>query len=447
MSEPAGRHAPAVGAVRGPHLPGVDQRELSTGLRVLAARRTGVPKVETRLRIPVVGTRTTGDGARERLLADTLPAGTTERSSLLLAQDLQRLGASMRAGMTSDELVVSGSVLSENLGSFLALLAEVLDAAAFPDDEVTVAQGRAAQEVTIARSQPTVMAGDALVQRLYGKHPYGRGLPAAQSFEAVTPIVLRRAHAGRIVPAGAVLVLVGDIRTDTALDEAAAILTRWSRSGKRPELKPPSPPSPSPTLLLDRPGSVQTNIRLGGAAVPRDHPDHPRVQIANMVFGGYFTSRLVTNLREEKGYSYSPRSSISHRLQASQLTVAAEVATEVTVAALLEIRYELARMAAGRIDEGELAAAQRYLIGTLALATQTQAGLASQVSALAAAGLNMNFLVDYPRQLEQVTADDVLDAGLRYLGPRGLQTVLVGRADAVQRQLESIDAVEVKDAS
>jgi predicted Zn-dependent peptidase len=435
---------PAVGETQPPHLPGVAERELPTGLRAFVARRAAVPKVELRLRIPIIATRTTGDGARERLLADTLTAGTSQRSSLALAQELQRLGASMRAGLSSDELVVSGSVLTANLPPYLELLAEVLTDAAFPDDEVEIAQGRGAQEVTLARSQPTVIAQYALAERLYAKHPYGRGLPAPSSFTSVSSVVLRRAHAGRVVPQGSTLVLVGDVRTEAALAVVEEVLGRWDRSGKAADLKAPPLPDPSSTLLLDRAGSVQTNIRLGGAAVPRDHPDHARLQVANMVFGGYFTSRLVANIREDKGFSYSPRSSVTHRLRASQLTVAAEVATEVTVPALLEIRYELARMAAGRVSEDELRAAQRYIVGTLALATQTQAGLATQLSVLAAAGLGINFLTEYPRQIEQVTADDILDAALRYLGPRGLQTVLLGEAHAVRRQLESLDQVEVR---
>ena len=437
---------PAVGDVHAPHLPGVVERELPTGLRTLVARRAGVPKVELRLRVPIIATRTTGDGARERLLAETLTEGTSERSSLALAQELQRLGATLRAGLSSDELVVSGSVLAAHLRDYLALVAEVLTDAVFADDEVAVAQGRAAQEVTLARSQPTVIVQYALTERLYGKHPYGWGLPAAASFGAVTPQVLRRSHATRVVPQGSTLVLVGDVRIESALSVVEDALGPWDRSGKVAELKAPPLPEPSSTLLLDRPASVQTNIRLGGAVVPRDHPDHARLQVANMVFGGYFTSRLVANIREDKGFSYSPRSSITHRLRASQLTVAAEVATEVTVPALLEIRYELARMAAGRVSADELAAAQRHIVGTLALATQTQAGLASQLSVLAAAGLEPAFLTEYPRQIEHVTADDILDTGLRYLGPRGLQTVLLGRADALQRQLESLDQVEVRSA-
>mgnify|MGYP000153171865 CR=1 FL=1 len=432
-----------VGPVRTPELPAVAERKLSTGLSMVAASRPGVPRVEMRLRIPFGSTRATGDGARERLLADTLTSGTADRSALLLAQELQGLGASLRAHVTSEELLVSGSCLAETAVPYLEMVAEVLRSAAYDDDEVTVAKGRAAQEATIVRSQPTVMASDALVGRMYGKHVYGRGTPPASSYREITPLALRRVHASRVVPTGSSIVLVGDQRPAELLELAYGALGGWAGDGPAGGLKPPTAPAPAPTLLVDRPGSVQSNIRLGGFAVGRAHPDHARLQVANITFGGYFSSRLVANLREQKGFSYSPRSSIGHRRLASELTVAAEVSTDVTVPALLEIRYELARMAAGTLSGAELDSAKRYLVGTLALATQTQSGLASYLSAITADGLTIAYLADYPRAVEGVTVDDVQDAALRYLGPRGLQTVIVGDASLVERPLAALDELEI----
>ncbi|MEY2475974.1 MAG: zinc protease [Actinomycetota bacterium] len=437
---------PFVAPVRTPDLPAVAERKLNTGLGMVAASRPGVPRVEVRLRVPFGSARPTGDGARERLLADTVTAGTAEHSALALAQELQRLGASLRAHATSEELLVSGSCLVETAVPFLELIDEVLRTADYADEEVTVAKGRAAQEATIVRSQPTVMASDALVDRLYGKHPYGRGTPPASSYAGISPLALRKVHAARVVPAGSTIVLVGDMRPHELLEMAAGALGRWKGDGPASGLKAPAPPAPGPTLLVDRPGSVQSNIRLGGMAVGRAHPDHARVQVANIVFGGYFSSRLVANLRENKGFSYSPRSSIGHRRLASELTVAAEVATEVTVPALLEIRYELARMAAGTLSTAELDSAKRYLVGTLALATQTQSGLASYLSAITADGLTIDYLATYPSAVEAVTVDDVMDASLRFLGPRGLQTVIVGDASTVERPLGALDELELTPA-
>jgi predicted Zn-dependent peptidase len=435
---------PAVDEERLPEVPDVAERTLANGLRVLAVKRGDVPRVELRMRIPLVPARAAGDGARERLLSETIASGTASRTSLAIAEELQALGGGLRAGASSDELVISGSCLAESLGSYLDLLDEVLEDAVYDDDEVAVAQGRLAQEITILRSQPTVTVSDALHARIYGKHPYGRGLPAPEAFASVGPVALRRLHANRVVPNGTVLVVVGDVRTTKALDEAERALGPWVGEGATATGKGPAAPSPKPTLLIDRPGSVQTNIRMGGPVVGRRDPDHPRIQVANMIFGGYFSSRLMANIREDKGYSYSPRSAITHHRHASHLTVAADVGSEVTIPALLEVRYELARMATGSLKADELAAAKRYVVGTLALATQTQAGLASWLSAIVADGLTVEFLRDYPQSVDAVTSDEVTDAALHYLGPRGLQTVLVGEAAGIQRQLEALDAVEVQ---
>ena len=435
-----------VGPVRVPDIPAVAERTLGNGLSVLAATRPGVPRVELRLRLPFGSSRPTGDGARERLLADGLTSGTSERTALALAQELQRLGASVRASVSAEELVLIGSCLASTAAPFMALVSEVVRDAVYDDEEIKVAKGRAAQEATIVRSQPTVMAQDALLSRLYGKHPYGRSVPPAESYAAITPLALRRLHASRVVPAHAGLVLVGAQRPHELLELAQTGLGEWTGEGPAGVLKAPPPPEPAPTLLVDRPGSVQSNIRLGGPAVGRAHADHARLQVANIVFGGYFSSRLVANLREDKGYSYSPRSSVAHRRQASELVVAAEVATDVTVPALLEMRYELARMAAGTLAQPELDGAKRYLVGTLALATQTQSGLASYLSTITADGLTVDHLVNYPRAVEGVTVDDVQDAALRYLGPRGMHTVLVGDAALVERQLAALDDLEIRPA-
>jgi predicted Zn-dependent peptidase len=164
--------------------------------------------------------------------------------------------------------------------------------------------------------------------------------------------------------------------------------------------------------------------------------------MANMIFGGYFSSRLVENIRENKGYTYSPRSGIEHQLVASIFNVSADVGTEVTAPALLEIRYELGRMATLPVESDELEAAKRYLIGTTALSTQTQSGLANYLFALTLGGLGFDYLRELPKRLNAVTVDDVRDAAATYLAPQRLPTVILGDAKAVRESLETLDEVE-----
>ena len=424
-----------------PRTPTVASRELASGLDVMAVRRSNVPRVEVRLRIPT-GTSRPGDGARERLLAATLTSGTSESDSVGLAERLQRVGGGLDASAGVEEVVLGGSALANRLPEYLDLLGEVLIDAQYPAVEVEVHQGRIKQELTILRSQPTVLAQHALLGRMYPKHPYGRGLPDPDAVDAVNAASLKRWHRKRVVPAGATLVLVGDFKPESALDKVAGALAEWTGADRAPGVPALGAIEPGPTEFVDRPGAVQTNIRLGGPALDRTHPDYAALSVANLIFGGYFSSRLVTNIREDKGYSYSPRSSIEHRQRGSQLVVAAEVATNVTVPALAEIRHELTAMTNALVGERELEAGKRYLVGTIALSIQTQAGLASTLASLAAYGLGVEYLRDHPKRIEQVTAEQVRASAQEFLAVDRLVTVLVGDAHIIQGAVQALDELD-----
>jgi zinc protease len=193
---------------------------------------------------------------------------------------------------------------------------------------------------------------------------------------------------------------------------------------------------------VDRPGSVQASIRLGGPAVPRDAPDYPALQLANLVYGGYFSSRLVENIREDKGYTYGPHSRISHSAVGSRLVVDADVATEVTAPALLEVWYELGRMATLPIKPEELENVRQYAVGSLALSISTQAGLASTLSALIGVGLGLDWLREHPLRLAQVTLEETFAAARAYLAPSGMVAVVLGEASAIADPLAALGPVE-----
>ncbi|EQD29669.1 peptidase M16 domain-containing protein, partial [mine drainage metagenome] len=156
---------------------------------------------------------------------------------------------------------------------------------------------------------------------------------------------------------------------------------------------------------------------LGGPAPTRSDPQWPATALANLIFGGLFASRLVENLRERHGYTYSPRSAVRHGRAGSSLLVEADVATEATASALLETRYELGRIALGGVTEGELEAARRYAIGSFTFMTATQSGLAETLSALSIAGLPPGYLKSYPASLAKTTRAEVETAARRYLAP------------------------------
>jgi predicted Zn-dependent peptidase len=195
-------------------------------------------------------------------------------------------------------------------------------------------------------------------------------------------------------------------------------------------------------LLIDRPGSVQTTIRMAGPAPARTSPDYAAVSLANMVFGGYFSSRWTANIREDKGYTYGGHSVFEHPPAGSRITVSVDVATDVTAPSVLETLYELGRIATVPVSQDELDQARRYATGSLQLGTASQAGLASMISMLVGADLGVDYLREFPEQLQAVTVEDVLEAAATWMAPTRLTSVLVGDVEVVEEPLQALIALE-----
>jgi predicted Zn-dependent peptidase len=434
---------PKVGPFRSTKLPSVEERTLANGLRALAVRKPGIPLVQTRVVLPARRPRATStDRAKQLVLAETLLSGTQHRDSVEVAEALQRMGATLNVRVDSEDLRLHGAALSPSLGEYLALIAELLAEPAFPKGEVEIERARKAQEVLLQRSEPAVIARAALKRRLFGEHPYAGGLPEPDEVATVSAADLRRYFTSRVTARDGLLILVGDLRPAKALDAVESALGSWTGAAKASKLPALPPIEPGPILLVDRPGAAQSNVRIGGPAPTRRDAGLPALLLANMIFGGYFSSRLVENIRERKGYTYSPRSWIDHQPLGSVLNIQADVGTEVTAPALLEVRYELGRMATLPVSGEELDAARRYLIGTTALSTQTQSGLAEYLLALSLAGLGLDYLRDLPKRLEKVTVGEVRDAAAEYLAPARLPTVIVGDTKAIRDSLETLDTVD-----
>jgi predicted Zn-dependent peptidase len=301
---------------------------------------------------------------------------------------------------------------------------------------------RLVERARVSRSQAGSIAADALARRLLPGHPYGHTLPDEAQLAATTPAQLRALHKAMVRPDGATLVLVGDLSPARALDAAERIFAGWTGPSGVSRPAPLPVVGRRPLQVLDRPGSVQTSFRFGGLALSRTDPDYPALQLANLAFGGYFSSRWVENIRENKGYSYSPRSIIDHAKLGSTFELVADVATEVTAPAVLETLYELGRIASGPISASELDSVQQYAVGSLALSTSTQAGLAAQLSVLASAGLGVDWLVSHPARLLQVSREQVAAVAERYLAPQRLVGVAVGDAGLITEPLSAIIDVE-----
>ncbi|UQX89724.1 insulinase family protein [Jatrophihabitans telluris] len=443
----SGRHAqplsvPPLTAPSRPKRITTAERVLDSGLRVVVVRRPSVPMVEVRLRIPFLSAKS-HHLSRSVLLSDTMLTGTSRYDRTELAIALQELGGDISVGLDADRLLLSASALATKLPELLGLFAEVLTQATYPKGELVGERDRLLERLLVARSQAGVIANEALGNRLAPGHPYGTGLPSPEDVGGVTAAQVRKLHADLVRPEGAVLVIVGDVTPARALDSVERQLADWT--GKQAVRRVPAVPDVlrGPLQILHRPDSVQTALRFGGHALGRTDPRYPALQLANLAFGGLFSSRWVENIREAKGYTYSPRSSLDHSVLASAFTASADVATEVTAPAVVETLYELGRIATLPITEAELDLVRQYAIGTLALSLSTQAGLASTLSGLLGAGIDLDWLNNHPVRLAAVTRDEIAAVSAQFLAPSALVAVAVGDSDQILEPLRRVLDVEL----
>ena len=438
---PAGpRLLPPLGATRAVPLPDVERAVIGTGLRVLAARNPSVPMVEVRLRVPFAGDAP-GHCAVAELLSSTLLTGTATRDRVTIDDQLAAVGAELGVVVDPERLGIGGSALADGLPTMLEVLADVLSGAAYPDTEVARERDRLVERISVARAQPSTIAREALQRRRFGDHPITRELPTGAEVAAVEPEQLRALHADALVPAGSTLTLVGDLDPSTAIAHVEKLLGGWDIPGAARELGPPPPLSADDLLLVHRPGSVQSQLRLSAPALSRHDPRYTALFVANLVFGGYFSSRWMENIREDKGYTYGAHSGVEFVPGGAVLDVQTDVASDVTAAALLETRYELGRLTAVPPTVAEVDAARRYAVGSLLISLDSQGGFASTISALAADGLDVDWLRGQPGRLEAVTVEEVAEAALEFFTPTAFTGVVVGDAEVIGRGVRALGGI------
>jgi zinc protease len=400
---------------------------LSNGLRVIAVHKPAVPLVEVRLRIPFAGTELP-HAARAEVLAATLLTGTERRDRIAIDTDLALVGGDLEAGVDPERLAVSGNSLAAGFDTLLDVLADVLTSAVHREEEVTRERDRLVERITVSRSQPGTIAREALQRHRYGDHPFTREMPEASDVAVVSAEEVRALHRASVLPKGSVLVLVGDIDLDRAVARLESALADWSSEASAVTLPALPDVKGGDLLLVNRPGAVQSQLRMSAQAVSRTDERYPALQLANLAFGGFFSSRLVENIREDKGYTYHARSALEFTPSGATLLLDTDTASSATAAALLEIRYELGRLGLTPPSESEVDTVRKYAIGSLLISTSSQSGLASQIAALAALGLGVDWLVEHPMRLAAVTAEEIAQAALDFFAPAHYTGVIVGDA-------------------
>jgi zinc protease len=441
---PLPKDLPAFGADKPLPVPAIHKSKLPNGLTVWLVERPAFPRAVALLAVRG-GTASDPKSAEgiASLLADTLKEGTATRTAKAIAEELQSVGGEISTSAGDESIVVTVSGLASGAPTLLSVLADVARNASFPADEVALAKGNALQSLAAQESTPDFLAQKAFAEAVYGAHPYHIVAPTRETITAATPESLQAEFVRRFRPEDALLVIVGDLDQELVSRSVEKAFGPWVARGPGIGVTPPSPPADSRRLLVvNRPGSVQSQIVLGRPAPTATSADYYDLIVANTICAGSYSSRLVGNIREDKGYTYSPRGSVRALPQGGLLTVSAEVRNDVTGASLMEMFYEMDRMATTKPTDEELARAKRFQAGLYLLRNQIQTSVAGTLARNWVNGLPPEALGEYVSRIDAVTADAVRQVGEKYF-PSSTQTVvIVGDEAKIRSEVAPFGKVE-----
>lgn len=432
---------PPYGPEKSLQTPAVKSVKLENGLSLWLVSEPGFPKVA--LTIAVHGGFAADPADKpgiSELLAKTIDQGTHTRSAKQIAQEMQAAGGDLGASADKDSIELSTVILSSKVDGAMRVLGDILQNASFPEAEVTLAKRNLTDSLDQREAEPSFLAERARDKILFADHPYHVTAPTKDSVAASTPADLREIFAQRFRPDQVMLIAVGDFQNDKVLATIKDTLGGWKSPSSAPLTTPPSPrvEVERTAFIVARPGSVQTTIELAAFAPRRGDPDYEAAMVANAIYGGSFSSRLTSNIREDKGYTYDPFSYLSPFLNASELVTEADVRNEVTGPTVNEMEYELNRLATTSPTDEELSKAKHYLVGREALRIQDRASLARRLAALWVAGLQPDQIGIYSQKVTAVTAADVNAAGRKYFLGYRTAIIAVGEEKVIREALSPL---------
>jgi zinc protease len=381
--------------------------------------------------------------------ADLLRDGTAKRNSTQIATELDELGATFNADAAfgSNVTSVQASGLSQSADKLMDIMSDIVLNPSFPADELQKYQRQEGARLFQLRSNPGFLARERFARALYGDFPAAVQAPTTDSLKKASPEMLKGFHDKYYAPNNSIFAVSGDITVAQATELAKKYFGAWKNHpidapgiGSVPAL------TSAKTILVDRPGSVQSNILAGGLSLKRSDPDYIPLFVMNRILGGGSAARLFSNLREEKGYTYGAYSRVSGDLYTGSFVANTEVRNAVTDGSLHELMYEFKRLRDEKVPQGELEESKRSIISSFALSLGNPAGIVNSWMAVKYYGLNKDYWDHYSDELAKVDSDTVQRMARKYVDLDHLQVVVVGDAKQVRDAVAKYGTVEVYDA-
>ena len=375
------------------------------------------------------------------LTGELLTQGTASSTGSEIAARAASMGGALSVSTGLEQTTLSIDVLEDHAAEAIALLAEVLREPAFPESELARIRADLERSRSIAVTQPQQIATEAFRGLLYGDHPFGKILPSAEELAGYGIDDVRGYYEGNF-GARRTRVYVGGRFARTEVIEAIREAFDGWPSGPEVFTDIPEPAEGPQFLLIDRPGAPQSTLRLGLPVADPQSPDWTRLGVMNTLLGGFFSSRITSNIREDKGYTYSPRSLLESHYRDALWVQQADVTSEHTADSIREILAEVRRLQEEAPAAPEMERVRNYLTGTFVLGNASRLGILSQLAYVDFHGLDRTYLTEYVERIQNVSAEDIQAAADEWLPISEMTLVVVGDAESVSTQLETLETLK-----
>ena len=416
-------------------LPRKETFTLKNGTRVTLVPYGSIPKVTVSA---VVRAGNINETAEQVWLADLtgdlLKEGTTTRSAESVAEAAAQMGGRLNISVGSDQTTISADVLSEFGPQLVSLLADVVQRPALPASQLERLKNDRIRNLSISRSQPGALAQERFSKVLYGEHPYGRVFPSDEMMRGYTIADVQKFYRENFGAARTRIYVAGRFDAAAMRRQITQAFGTWER-GAAPFENIPKPASARKIHLIDRPGAPQSTLYLGLPVVDPSHKDYVPMIVTNSLLGGSFASRITSNIREQKGYTYSPFSQVATHFRDAHWVQVADVTTAVTGPSLKEIFYEIERLQKEPPTEAELQGIKNYLAGVFTIQNSSRQGIIGQLAFLDLHGLPDTYLTNYVQNVLAVTPQEVQRIAREYLKSERMAIVVVGDKSQVTGQL------------
>lgn len=374
------------------------------------------------------------------LTCDLMEEGSANMTSKEIADKMAGMGGNLNIGVGSHTTSLSTSVLYEFTPEAVKVIADVLKNPAFPESEISRLKNDMKRQLSVSLSRPQQQAAKAFYAEIYPDHPYGRLYPTAEMIDAYAIENVKEFYDNNFGAKRTTVYVAGKFDASEVEKAIKEALSDW-KAGTEGEYVPATPVSSSNIVVLDRAGAPQSTINFGLPVADPSNQDYIALDVMNSLLGGSFGSRITSNIREDKGYTYSPHSSVSANYKSAVWVESADVTTEHTGASLEEILKEIERLKSEPPSEEELTGIQNYMAGIFVLQNSTPAGIISQLVFLDVHDLDESYLANRVKSIYAVTPDQVQEMAKKYVNPKEMTLVVVGDKKVIEPQIKEIEKI------